>query len=66
MKPNREVEKVAERNHAYYGKYPEDEKRVKDIIRKLKGVAINLPSGGKLSVLRLRQLGLLFGFHGLL
>ena len=55
---------MAERNRAYYEKYPEDVKRVKDIVRKLKSAPTDLPSGGTLSILRLRQLGLLFGFHG--
>ncbi|KAK3175218.1 hypothetical protein OEA41_002464 [Lepraria neglecta] len=56
--------KVAERNKAYYNKYTEDIHRVKDIIRYIEKENITLPSGGRLSVLRLRQLGILFGFHG--
>ena len=59
---------VRRRNIAYYEKYPEDSQSVKDIVRHIDektqhGEAIALPSGGNLSVLRLRQLGLLFGFH---
>jgi pimeloyl-ACP methyl ester carboxylesterase len=61
--------KVKERNQAYYQKYPEDIHRVKDVIRYIEKKnnekkEILLPSGGKLTVLRLRQLGMLFGFHG--
>lgn len=56
--------KVKERNQAYYKKYPEDVHRVKDIIRYLGTNDIRLPNGGKLTVLRLRQLGMFFGFHG--
>ncbi|KAL2058846.1 hypothetical protein ABVK25_000138 [Lepraria finkii] len=56
--------KVAERNNAYYNKYAEDIHRVKHIIRYIEKENITLPSRGRLSVLRLRQLGILFGFHG--
>lgn len=56
--------KVKGRNQAYYQKYPEDIHRVKDIIRYIEKNDIPLPSGGKLTVLRLRQLGFFFGFHG--
>ncbi|KAM0801385.1 putative proline iminopeptidase [Usnea florida] len=56
--------KVKQRNKAYYLKYAEDIRRVKDIVRHIQKEDIKLPSGGKLSVLRLRQLGMYFGFHG--
>ena len=59
-------QKVAERNIAYYAKYTEDIHRVKDIIRYIHIQPVILPGGGKLSILRLRQLGMLFGFHGCL
>lgn len=59
-----ETGKVKERNAAYYKKYPEDVQRVKDIIRYLESEKTILPSGGKLSVLRFRQLGFHFGMHG--
>ena len=55
--------KVYERNMAYYRKYEEDVERVKDIARYLGEATVVLPSGGRLSVLRLRQLGMSFGFH---
>lgn len=56
--------KVKQRNKAYYQKYTEDIHRVKDIVRYIQKEDVKLPSGGKLSVLRLRQLGMYFGFHG--
>lgn len=56
--------KVKQRNKAYYQKYAEDIHRVKDIVRYIRKEEVKLPSGGKLSVLRLRQLGMYFGFHG--
>lgn len=49
----------------YYEKYFEDVQRVKDIIRYIQKENITLPSGGDFSVLRLRQLGVYFAFHGL-
>ena len=57
-------EKLYERNLAYYQKYSEDVHRVKDVIRHISKEVVILPAGGKLSVLRLRQLGMLFGYHG--
>lgn len=56
--------KVKQRNKVYYQKYTEDIHRVKDIVRYIQKEDVKLPSGGKLSVLRLRQLGIYFGFHG--
>lgn len=61
---NKLFRKVKQRNKAYYQKYTEDIHRVKDIVRYLQKEDVKLPSGGKLSVLRLRQLGMGFGFHG--
>ncbi len=60
---------VRQRNMAYYQKYPEDIQSVKDLIQHIDGKAqrkerIALPSGGNFSVLRLRQIGFLFGLHG--
>ncbi|MCJ1253496.1 hypothetical protein MMC24_001308 [Lignoscripta atroalba] len=57
-------EKAAERNQSYYEKYPEDIQRVKDIVRFLEKEDVKLPSGGNLTTLRLRQLGMVFGAHG--
>ncbi len=61
-----EAGRLAERNKVYYEKYFEDVQRVKDIIRYIQKENITLPSGGNFSVLRLRQLGVYFAFHGLL
>ena len=60
---------VRRRNMTYYEKYPEDIQSVKDIIRHIdektqQKEKIALPSGGNFSTSRLRQIGLLFGFHG--
>lgn len=55
---------MAERNRVYYRKYGEDIRRVKDVVRYISKEPVMLPSGGRLSVLRLRQLGMYFGFHG--
>ena len=55
---------MAERNKAYYRKYGEDVRRVKDVVRYISKEHVMLPSGGRLSVLRLRQLGMCLGFHG--
>ncbi|KAL8904502.1 MAG: hypothetical protein Q9207_003224 [Kuettlingeria erythrocarpa] len=58
--------KVAERNQAYYQKYPEDTERVKNIVRYLQSTktAVKLPSSGPLSIPRFRSLGINLGFHG--
>ncbi|KAL8723487.1 MAG: hypothetical protein Q9225_000220 [Loekoesia sp. 1 TL-2023] len=55
---------VGERNQAYYKKYPEDIQRVKNVAHYLQTEEVKLPSGGTLSIPRLRQLGIHFGFHG--
>jgi pimeloyl-ACP methyl ester carboxylesterase len=59
--------KVAERNKAYYEKYPEDVERVRRIMFYLKRFGdgkIKLPSEGTLTRRRFRQLGIAFGAHG--
>ena len=56
--------KAAERSHAYYQKFPEDVQRVKDIAGYLTHEKVKTYAGGNLSVSRLRQLGILLGFHG--
>ena len=60
---------VHRRNMAYYQKYPEDHQSVIDIVwhideKTQRKEKISLPSGGNFSVLRLRQIGILFGYHG--
>lgn len=59
-----EAGRLAERYTVYYEKYVEDVHRVKDIVCYIQKENVTLPSGGNLSVLRLRQLGMYFGFHG--
>lgn len=57
------TEKVAERNQAYYAKFPEDVQRVKKIMNYLAANQVSLPSGW-LTPARFQQLGIMFGFHG--
>ncbi|KAK3941568.1 Alpha/Beta hydrolase protein [Diplogelasinospora grovesii] len=59
--------KVIARNMAYYNKFPEDNENVKRIARHIcfeVPEGIQLPGGGKLTIGRLRGLGLAFGGHG--
>lgn len=59
--------KVAERNQAYYDKYPEDVARVRNIMAYLAGCGdgeIRLPSQGKLTKRRFRAMGIMLGMHG--
>lgn len=61
--------KVAERNRAYYDKYPEDVARVRNIMAYLvRGGGgdgeIGLPSGGKLTRRRFCAMGIMLGMHG--
>ena len=55
---------MADRSYKYYEKYPEDVQRVKDLVGYLTRHKVKTYSGGDLSVSRLRQLGVYFGFHG--
>ncbi|KAM0283612.1 hypothetical protein ACHAQH_002390 [Verticillium albo-atrum] len=60
-------ERVTSRNEAYYKKFPEDVRTVRQIARHIashEGAAIPLPAGGTLTVPRLLTLGLGFGAHG--
>lgn len=59
--------KVAERNRAYYEKFPEDVERVKRMVNFLRrhgGATVRLPSEGVLSARRFLMLGMLLGMHG--
>lgn len=59
--------KVAQRNQAYYAKYPEDIARVRTIMNYLQRFGdgkIKLPSEGRLTRRRFQQLGIMFGTHG--
>jgi pimeloyl-ACP methyl ester carboxylesterase len=61
----RAVEKVEERNKAYYAKFPSDIKNVWYIIDHLFKEPVKLPSGGVLSARRFMMLGINFGAHGM-
>ena len=56
--------KVRDKNNAYYRHYPEDEERVKAIVRYLIDHDVELPSGGRLSPRRFQALGLCLGGEG--
>lgn len=57
--------KVAQRNAAYYNKYPEDINHVRSIVQYLhRDQHVVLPGGGRLSPRRLLTLGHMFGMHG--
>jgi pimeloyl-ACP methyl ester carboxylesterase len=57
--------KVAERNQAYYGKFPGDVDMIHEIAAYIENEGpLPLPSGGSLTVPRLLTLGLGFGGHG--
>jgi pimeloyl-ACP methyl ester carboxylesterase len=53
--------RLAEKNRAYFGRYPEDLARVREIYRRLDSEALRLPSGDPLTSRRFRQLGLALG-----
>ena len=58
------LERVIERNRAYYSKYPYDATRVRDILSYLESYPTTTPNGGSLTPRRFQQLGLDFGAHG--
>lgn len=53
--------RVARRNREYYDRYPEDVDRVREIVAHLDRRHVRLPSGGRLTSRRFRQLGLPLG-----
>ncbi|KAJ7188803.1 alpha/beta-hydrolase [Mycena filopes] len=55
---------LRKRNEIYYKKYPQDVKRVRDILTYLEANEVTLPNGGRLSVSRWLQLGIQFGERG--
>lgn len=57
------IEKVVERNEAYYQKFPEDAERVKRIIQYLQQNKPRL-GAGVLTAERFQQIGITFGVHG--
>lgn len=50
----------------YYEKYPEDIKRIHDLAKYFEHNRVDLPAGGYMNAMRLRQLGLNLGVHGTL
>ncbi|ODV80141.1 alpha/beta-hydrolase [Suhomyces tanzawaensis NRRL Y-17324] len=57
-------DRTRERNEHYYAKYPEDSKKVREILTYLDNHNTRLPNGGNLSVERFQQLGINFGHFG--
>ncbi|KAJ7099498.1 alpha/beta-hydrolase [Mycena belliarum] len=55
---------LRKRNESYYHKYPQDIKRVRDILAYLEANNVTLPNGGRLTVSRWLQLGIRFGATG--
>jgi pimeloyl-ACP methyl ester carboxylesterase len=53
--------RVADKNRAHYARYPEDRERVRELVERLEGEDIRLPSGDRLTTRRFRQLGALLG-----
>ncbi|KAF9477899.1 alpha/beta-hydrolase [Pholiota conissans] len=58
------AKRVIKRNTVYYEKYPQDVKRVRDILTYLEANKVILPNGGRLTPCRWQQLGMSFGMHG--
>ncbi|THH07987.1 hypothetical protein EW145_g3015 [Phellinidium pouzarii] len=58
------LERTSQRNKIYYSKYPQDVKRVRDILTYLDSTEVVLPNGGRLSPSRWLQLGIKFGMTG--
>jgi pimeloyl-ACP methyl ester carboxylesterase len=48
-------------NRRYFERYPDDRSRVREILRRLDGEDVRLPSGDRLTARRFRQLGLWLG-----
>jgi pimeloyl-ACP methyl ester carboxylesterase len=53
--------RLLERNRRYFGRYPDDRERVREILRRLDDEQVLLPSGERLTARRFRQLGLWLG-----
>jgi proline iminopeptidase len=58
------IVKVQERNRAYYSKFPEDVRRVTEILNYLTNTKVMLPGGGVLTPDRFLSLGIIFGMKG--
>jgi len=53
--------RLIDRNRRYFERYPDDRARVREILRRLDGEDVRLPSGDQLTGRRFRQLGLWLG-----
>jgi len=53
--------RLAEKNRAYFARYPDDLARTRDILRRLDAEEVCLPSGDRLTARRFRQLGMWLG-----
>jgi pimeloyl-ACP methyl ester carboxylesterase len=53
--------RLLEKNRAYFARYPGDRARVREILRRLEGEDVRLPSGDRLTPRRFRQLGMWLG-----
>jgi pimeloyl-ACP methyl ester carboxylesterase len=53
--------RLIERNRAYLDRYPGDQTRVAEILKRLEGEDVRLPSGDRLTARRFRQLGMWLG-----
>jgi pimeloyl-ACP methyl ester carboxylesterase len=53
--------RVIDKNRQYFERYPDDRTRVRDILERLDGEDVRLPSGDRLTSGRFRQLGLALG-----
>jgi pimeloyl-ACP methyl ester carboxylesterase len=54
-------QRILERNRAYFERYPDDRKTVRDLFLRVEDEPVLLPSGDRLTPARLRQLGMSFG-----
>lgn len=53
--------RLAERNRAYFARYPHDRARAAELMRRLEDEDVRLPSGDRLTARRFRQLGMWLG-----
>src|SRR4051794_14644357 len=54
-------ERILDRNHAYYARYPQDRARVRALVERLDAEHFTLPTGDRLTARRFRQAGNLLG-----
>lgn len=54
--------RMERKNREYFERYPDDRKRVDDILRRLDNEDVRLPGGDRLTARRFRQMGMWIGF----